>query len=130
MIHKRTRGEHKVLILVPRSKRVRECTHMIVRILYEGIATGLAAQRPSLMKEVVEAHEFAKLGEDLDESISRERRNSLFPVQHRERRYVLIHCWVKIADVQTVLEEFTLRWRLRKGGRGRWIWLRGGVGEM
>jgi len=37
---------------------------------------------------------------------------------------------MKIADVQTVLKEFTLRWRLRKGGRGRWIGLRGGVGEV
>jgi hypothetical protein len=54
---------------------------MIVQILYEGIATGLAAQRPSLMKEVVEAHEFAKLGEDLDESISGERMNTLCLVQ-------------------------------------------------
>jgi len=84
---------------------------MIVRILYKGIPTGFAAQRASLMEEVVEAHEFAKLGEDLDESI-------------------FIYCWVKITDVQTVLEEFTLRWRLRKGGRSRWIGLRGGVGEM
>jgi hypothetical protein len=54
---------------------------MVVRILYEGIATGLAAQRASLMEEVVEAHEFAKLGEDLDESISGERRNPLCLVQ-------------------------------------------------
>jgi hypothetical protein len=54
---------------------------MIVQILYEGIATGLAAQRASLMKEVVEAHEFAKLGEDLDESISWEGRNPLCLVQ-------------------------------------------------
>ena len=46
---------------------------MIVRILNEGIATGLAAQRASLMKEVVDAHEFAKLGKDLDESISGKR---------------------------------------------------------
>lgn len=84
---------------------------MIVQILYEGIATGLAAQRASLMKEVVDAHEFAKLGKGLDESI-------------------FIHCWMKIANVQTVLEEFTLRWRLRRGGGGRWIGLRGGVGEM
>jgi hypothetical protein len=50
---------------------------MIVQILHEGIATGLTAQRASLMKEVVEAHEFAKLGEDLDESISGERRKLL-----------------------------------------------------
>lgn len=83
MIYKRTRGEHKVLILVPRGKRVRECTHMIVRILYEGIATGLTTQRTCLMKEVVEAHEFAKLGEDLDESISGERRNPLVPAQRQ-----------------------------------------------
>jgi len=91
-----------------------EPTHsssMIVQILHEGIATGLAAQRAGLMKEVVEAHEFAKLGEDLDESI-------------------FIHCWMKVADVETVLEEFTLKWRLRKGGRCRWIGLRGRVGEM
>jgi hypothetical protein len=54
---------------------------MIVQILYEGIATGLAAQRASLMKEVVDAHEFAKLGKGLDESISRERRNPLCLVQ-------------------------------------------------
>jgi hypothetical protein len=54
---------------------------MIVRILYEGIATGLAAQRACLMKEVVDAHEFAKLGEGLDESISAERRSSLCLVQ-------------------------------------------------
>lgn len=56
---------------------------MIVQILHEGIATGLTAQRASLMKEVVEAHEFAKLGEDLDESISGERRNLLCLVQGR-----------------------------------------------
>jgi len=37
---------------------------------------------------------------------------------------------MKIADVQTVLEEFTLRLRLRGRGRGRWIGLRGGVGEV
>jgi hypothetical protein len=37
---------------------------------------------------------------------------------------------MKIADVQTVLEEFTLRWRLGRGGRGRWIGLRGRVGEV
>jgi hypothetical protein len=105
---------------------------MIVQILYEGIATGLAAQRASLMEEVVDAHEFAKLGEDLDESISAERSNPLCLVQGQvpERRYTLIHCWMKIADVQTVLEEFTLRWRLRKGGRGRRIGLRGRVREM
>jgi len=54
---------------------------MIVQILYEGIATGLAAQRASLMKEVVEAHEFAKLGEGLDESISAERSIPLCLVQ-------------------------------------------------
>jgi hypothetical protein len=84
---------------------------MIVQILYKGIATGLAAQRSSLMKEVVDAHEFAKLGEDLYESI-------------------FIHCCMKIADVQTVLEEFTLRRRLRKGGRGRRLGLRRRVGEM
>jgi hypothetical protein len=54
---------------------------MIVQILYKGIATGLAAQRSSLMKEVVDAHEFAKLGEDLYESISGERRNPLCLVQ-------------------------------------------------
>ena len=54
---------------------------MIVQILHEGIATGFTAQRASLMKEVVEAHEFAKLGEDLDESISGERRNILCLVQ-------------------------------------------------
>jgi hypothetical protein len=54
---------------------------MIVRILYKGIATGLAAQRACLMKEVVDAHEFAKLGEDLDESISAERRSPLCLVQ-------------------------------------------------
>jgi hypothetical protein len=59
-----------LIFLIPRDKRVGEYTHMIVQILHEGIATGLAAQRASLMKEVVEAHEFAKLGEDLDESIS------------------------------------------------------------
>jgi hypothetical protein len=56
---------------------------MIVQILYKSIATGLAAQRASLMKEVVEAHEFAKLGEDLYESISGERRNPLCLVQGR-----------------------------------------------
>jgi len=54
---------------------------MIIRILYEGIATGLAAERASLMEEVVEAHELPKLGEDLDESISGERRSSLCLVQ-------------------------------------------------
>jgi hypothetical protein len=54
---------------------------MIVQILYKGIATGLAAQRSSLMKEVVDAHEFAKLGEDLYEGISGERRNPLCLVQ-------------------------------------------------
>ena len=57
------------------------CTHMIVQILYEGIATGLAAQRASLMEEVVQAHEFSKLGENLDESISEERKKPLFLVQ-------------------------------------------------
>jgi hypothetical protein len=55
---------------------------------------------------------------------------ALFRVKCQERRYPLIHCWMKVANVQTVLEEFTLRWGLRKGGRGRWIGLRGGVGEM
>jgi len=70
-----------LIFLIPRDKRVGEYTHMIVQILHEGIATGLAAQRASLMKEVVEAHEFAKLGEDLDESISGERRNPLCLVQ-------------------------------------------------
>lgn len=45
-----------LIFLVPRGKRVGEYTHMIVQILHEGIATGLAAQRASLMKEVVEAH--------------------------------------------------------------------------
>ena len=106
---------------------------MIVRILNEGIATGLAAQRASLMKEVVDAHEFAKLGKDLDESISGEGEEihyALFRDRCQERQYGLVHCWMKIANVQTVLEEFTLRWRLRKGGGGRLIGLRGGVGEM
>jgi hypothetical protein len=37
---------------------------------------------------------------------------------------------MKIANVQTVLKEFTLRWRLWNGGRGRWVGLRRGVGEM
>ncbi len=67
--------------LVPRNKGVRECTYLIVRELYEGITTRLAAQRASLMKEVVEAHEFAKLGEDLDECVSGERKNRLWIVQ-------------------------------------------------
>lgn len=44
------------IFLIPRDKRVGEYTHMIVQILDEGIASGLAAQRASLMKEVVEAH--------------------------------------------------------------------------
>jgi hypothetical protein len=88
MIHKRknrpgvsTKFLFLIIFLVPRGKRVGECTHMIVQILYKGIATGLAAQRASLMKEVVEAHEFAKLGEDLDESVSGERGNPLCLVQ-------------------------------------------------
>ena len=78
---RKTRGEHKVLILLFSSSLAARgwasCTHMIVQILHKGVATGLAAKRASLMKEVVEAHEFAKLGEDLDESISEERRNPL-----------------------------------------------------
>jgi hypothetical protein len=57
---------------------------------------------------------------------------ALFRARCQKRQYALIHCWMKIANVQTVLKEFTLRWRLRNGGRGRgrWIGLRGGVGEM
>jgi hypothetical protein len=76
-----TRGKQKRFILfsplIPRGKRVRGCTYLITRVLYERIAAGLAAQRASLMKEVVEAHEFAKLGEDLDESVSGARRKPL-----------------------------------------------------
>jgi hypothetical protein len=57
----------------PQHLPVRSCKRgssiLITRVLYERIAAGLAAQRASLMKEVVEAHEFAKLGEDLDESV-------------------------------------------------------------
>ena len=49
---------------------MREWTYLIVQVLYEGIATGLAAQRPSLMKEIVKSHELSKLGEDLDEGVS------------------------------------------------------------
>jgi hypothetical protein len=45
-----------LVFLVPRGKRVGEYTHMVVQIFHKGIATGLAAQRTSLMKEVVEAH--------------------------------------------------------------------------
>lgn len=52
--------------------------------------------------------------------LGRERTHyALFRVKCQERRYALIHCWMKIANVQTVLEEFTLRWGLRNGGRGR-----------
>jgi hypothetical protein len=49
---------------------VREWTYLIVQVLHESIAAGLAAQRSGLMKEIVESHEFSKLGEDLDEGVS------------------------------------------------------------
>lgn len=65
------------LFFLPRGKRVREWTYLIVQVLHEGISAGLAAQRASLMKEVVESHEFTKLGEDLDESVSEARRELL-----------------------------------------------------
>jgi hypothetical protein len=53
------------------------------------------------MKEVVEAYEFAELGEDLDKSVSGARRKPLWVGAPLEggRRYALIHGWMKIADV-------------------------------
>jgi len=68
----------------PQHLPVRSCKRcssvLIVQVFYEGISAGLAAQRASLMKEVVKSHEFTKLGEYLDES-------------------VFIDGWMKIADV-------------------------------
>jgi hypothetical protein len=44
-------------------------TYCIARVLYKGIATGLAAQGTGLVKEVVETGELPKFGEDLDQGV-------------------------------------------------------------
>lgn len=56
---------------------VGECTYCITGVLHKGVAAGLAAQCPGLVKEIVEPDEFAKLGKDLDEGVPRAKRNRL-----------------------------------------------------
>jgi hypothetical protein len=87
------------LFFLPRGKRVRELTYLIVQVLYEGISAGLAAQRASLMKEIVESHEFTKLGEDLDESVSGGDEGIIMSRSGSAVLYSLIDGWMKIADV-------------------------------
>jgi hypothetical protein len=45
-------------------------TYRIARVLYKGVAAGLAAQSPGLVKEVVETGELPKFREGLYEGVS------------------------------------------------------------
>jgi hypothetical protein len=69
-------------------------TYRIARVLYKGVAAGLAAQSPGLVKEVVETGELPKFREGLYEGVSVARgRNRLSiasgsdscPVRSKER---------------------------------------------
>lgn len=52
-------------------------TYRVACVLHKGVASGLAAQRTSLVKEVIETREFPEFGEDLDEGVSGARRDRL-----------------------------------------------------
>ena len=63
-------------------------TYRIARVLYKGVAAGLAAESTGLVKEVVETGELPKFREGLDEGVSGKRKK---PVTDRFWRGLATH---------------------------------------